>query len=252
MRLERRYGSGVFRHEGPSRSATSNGILAGYLALIAGFVNSGGFVLLRTFTSHVTGSIGRLANDVAATDWAAATLAAIFVVAFFGGAFVASLLIESQRRRVARAYGLALLLEALALVVFAVIASAARFEHARALDAQAAILCFAMGMQNSLVTNLSGAVVRTTHLTGVVTDLGIEASRWYFWFVSRRSAVGSERPATAKSALLVTILITFTAGAFSGALLTAHVGPLAMLVPIVALLMAAGYALVGGSSERDR
>ncbi len=235
----------MFSHEGPSRSARHNGILAGYLALVAGFVNSSGFVLLGTFTSHVTGSVGRLANDVAASQWGAATLAALFVVAFFAGAFAASILIEAQRSRVSRAYGLALLVESASLGLFVVVALTMRKDQPRILDAEAAILCFAMGMQNSLVTNLSGAVVRTTHLTGVVTDLGIESARWHYWLFQRSKSPRSARPSPVKALLLLTILSAFTLGAISGALFTVNRGPSAILVPSAALLLAAVYALVG-------
>ena len=38
-----------------------------------------------------------------------------------------------------------------------------------------------MGLQNSLVTRISNAVVRTTHLTGIFTDLGIELSQLIFY-----------------------------------------------------------------------
>ena len=240
----------MFSHEGPSRSATNNGILAGYLALVAGFVNSSGFVLLGTFTSHVTGSVGRLANDVAARQWGAATLAGVFVVAFFAGSFLASLLIEAQRSRVSRAYGLALLLESFALGAFVIAALTMPKNDARISDAEAAILCLAMGMQNSLVTNLSGAVIRTTHLTGVVTDLGIEAARFHYWLFNRVKRAQTPRPSAVKVLLLSTILSAFTIGAISGALFTANRGPLAILLPSVALLLAAGYALLGQSRTR--
>jgi uncharacterized membrane protein YoaK (UPF0700 family) len=240
----------VFRHEGPSRSARNNGILAGYLALIAGFVNSSGFVLLGTFTSHVTGSVGRFANDLATSQWAAATLAAVFVVAFFSGAFFASIVIQAQRSQVSRAYGLALLLESVALAVFVVVALLMRKDDARILDAEAAILCFAMGMQNSLVTNLSGAVVRTTHLTGVLTDLGIESARWHYWLFTRYKGSLAPRPSPAKAILLLTILSAFTIGAVSGALFTSNRGPSAILLPSAALLLAALYALVGQGRAR--
>lgn len=240
----------MFRHEGPSRSARHNGILAGYLALIAGFVNSSGFVLLGTFTSHVTGSVGRLANDLAASRWAAGALAAVFVVAFYAGAFVASIVIEAQRSRASRAYGLALLLESLALGAFVVVGLTLRKPDARILDAQAAILCFAMGMQNSLVTNLSGAVIRTTHLTGVVTDLGIESARWHYWLFTRYKGASTPRPAPVKAILLLTILCAFTIGAVSGALFTADRGPTAILIPSAALLFAALYALLGQGQTR--
>lgn len=49
----------MFRHEGANRSHHHNQLLAGYLAMIAGFVNSAGFILIGSFTSHVTGNVGR-------------------------------------------------------------------------------------------------------------------------------------------------------------------------------------------------
>ncbi len=242
----------MFSHQGPSRSAKNNAILAGYLALTAGFVNSSGFVLLGTFTSHVTGSMGRLADDVARGQTAAAVLAGVLVISFFVGAFVASLLVESQRSRLSCAYGLALLVEGLALAGFVVIAVAGRFQHARALDAEAAILCFAMGMQNSLVTKLSGAVIRTTHLTGVVTDLGIEAARWYYFLQARYTKAVVPRPAAVKLVLLSTILGSFGVGALAGALSTSKRGPSAILIPTVAILLAAAYAFFGQGPSRAR
>ena len=42
-------------------------------------------------------------------------------------------------------------------------------------------LLFAMGLQNSLVTTISNATIRTTHFTGLFTDLGIELSQLFFY-----------------------------------------------------------------------
>jgi uncharacterized membrane protein YoaK (UPF0700 family) len=242
----------VFTHQGPARSPRANGVLAGFLAFVAGYVNSGGFVLIGSFTSHVTGSVGRLAHDVAIGDRGAAVFAALFVVAFFGGAFLASLMVESNGFAETRhAYGAALLTEAALLGTFIFVAGLSRAQHPRILDAEAAILCVAMGMQNSLVTRLSGAVVRTTHLTGVVTDLGIEAARWWRWYRAQLPlprlpifAVRNppERPAPVKTVLLLTIVVSFVAGAVLGALLTLRQSRWAMLFPSVALTLAAAQA----------
>ena len=140
----------------------------------------GGFVLIGSFTSHVTGNVGRLANDLADGQYGAAVAVRPMFVAFLAGAFVASMAIESNVfGRTANAYGVALLGEAALLVLFTGISHLTPVAHPRAQDAEAALLCGAMGMQNSLVTRLSGAVVRTTHLTGVFTDLGIEGARWF-------------------------------------------------------------------------
>jgi uncharacterized membrane protein YoaK (UPF0700 family) len=243
----------MFQHEGPGRSDRQNRGLAGYLAFVGGFVNSAGFVLIGSFTSHVTGNVGRLANDLAYRQYDAAAAVLPMIVAFFGGAFVASMVIESNFfGRTANAYGVALLGEAALLVLFMTVSHLTIVSHPRVQDAEAAILCAAMGVQNSLVTRLSGAVVRTTHLTGVVTDLGIEAARWFRWW---RGAISGtmriklsfgrnppEKPAALKALLLATIAGAFILGAMAGALTVVRLHHAAMILPSVAVIACAVYA----------
>ena len=105
-----------------------------------------------------------------------------------------------------------------------------------------------MGMQNSLVTWLSGAVVRTTHLTGVVTDLGIETAHWLRlrirrWRPGELLAADEQRPPTrARMTLLLTIATTFIVGALLGATLTALASRWAMVAPACAVWLAAAFA----------
>ena len=168
----------MFRHEGEDRTHRHNQVVAGYLALIAGIVNSAGFILIGSFTSHVTGNVGRFADDLALRA-SAAPFALILVVAFFVGCFVASMALESSVKSRPRTYSVLQFVEAGLLATFALLSYLMDTRNPRFHDVQAILLCVAMGMQNSFVTRLSGAVVRTTHLTGVVTDLGIESARWF-------------------------------------------------------------------------
>jgi len=80
----------VFHHENPHRTDVQNRVLAGWLAAVAGFVNSAGFVFIGSFSSHVTGNVGRFANDLALRDAPAAISAITLLLAFFGGAVVSS------------------------------------------------------------------------------------------------------------------------------------------------------------------
>jgi uncharacterized membrane protein YoaK (UPF0700 family) len=253
----------MFRHEGSARSDRQNRLVAGYLAFIGGFVNSAGFVLVGAFTSHVTGNVGRLANDLASNQASAAGAALSMIGAFLFGAFVASMGIESGAfGRKANAYCAALACEALLLAVFT-IDSALLPPHVGGMDAAilAAILCAAMGMQNSLVTRLSGAVVRTTHLTGVVTDIGIEGARWFRWWRGLLSealhvplAFGRDapvRPSNAKIALLATIGLAFTCGAVLGGALGVRFHYAAMILPTLGVAMSAAYAFVNGRKEES-
>ena len=247
----------MFSHEGPMRDARHNTMIAGSLAAIGGFVNAGGFVLIGSFTSHVTGSVGRFGNDLARGHPSAAVLALLLIGFFFVGAFVSSIILESSTGAVARGYGYALLCEGALLGTFVIIAGMSHTKHKHLLDAQAALLCMAMGMQNSMITRLSGAVIRTTHLTGVVTDLGIEVARWYRWHRRKLTMLPvllpgrspAERPPIGRISLLVTIFFAFVAGGMAGAVLTLNISRWALAVPTAAVLTAARVAFRSAAKE---
>jgi len=242
----------MFRHEGADRSHHHNQLLAGYLAMIAGFVNSAGFILIGSFTSHVTGNVGRFADDLA-LGRTAAVLAAIMVVAYFAGAFIASMAIESNVLRRRAVYAGLLLFEAGLLALFALLSYLMDTRNPFFHDVQALLLCVAMGLQNSFVTRLSGAVVRTTHLTGAVTDLGIESARWFrLWRakLGKRAKLrllagdaGDSEPQAPRTFLLLTILGTFVAGSALGATLAMGTGAFALLVPTIFLVAGGLFAL---------
>jgi uncharacterized membrane protein YoaK (UPF0700 family) len=247
----------MFSHEGTARSDRQNRVLAGYLAFVGGYVNSCGFVLIGNYTSHVTGNVGRVATRAAAQDYGAALAALSLVGAFFAGAFAGSTILESRALgHVSRSYALALALECSTLLVFV----GTTGPSATRLQVGAALLSFAMGLQNALVTRLSGAVVRTTHLTGVVTDLGIETARWFRHRHSLSRAVGvhlvagpneAERPHHAKVLLLTTIASSFFVGALAGVFAAVRTSRYGMLLPSVAVALASAYALVSGRRHED-
>ncbi len=251
----------MFRQHGP-RPDRQNRILAGYLAFVGGFVNSAGFVLVGTFTSHVTGNVGHAAHAFVTGGGTAGLGAVAMIVAFFAGACVASVLVESTTLgHPSRAYAAALALEAALLGAVAASSASLVAMGPRASDAEALLLCAAMGMQNSLVTRLSGAVVRTTHLTGVVTDLGIEAARWFRYARGAAAArwrvtlvVGQnavERPAVPKALLLLTIGGAFSAGAALGAASVVRWGRATMGLASLAVLLFAAYAAAFGRNRDD-
>lgn len=117
-------------------------------------------------------------------------------------------------------------------------------------------------MQNSLVTRLSGAVVRTTHLTGVVTDLGIEAARWFRFWRSRVAArtklrlvaghVPSSAPRSDRGILLFTIFAAFMLGSVLGIIAGLHLGRPALAIPITLLAVGAAVAFFTRIELRDR
>jgi uncharacterized membrane protein YoaK (UPF0700 family) len=86
------------------------------------------------------------------------------------------------------------------------------------------LLCFIMGMHNAVTSIISGAAVRTTHLTGTITDIGIELSRLSYVNIHHRS--GRERIVAnrQKLSLLLLILASFLGGGVAGALGFKHIG----------------------------
>lgn len=232
----------MFEHHGAERTDRQNVVLAGYLATIAGFVDAVGVVALDRFTSHVTGTVVHATTTLAlrpSLPLGSLAMLAMFLV----GAILSSTLLESATfARKSTAYGVALGVEAALLLVVAFGNQDARFW-------QVATLCCAMGLQNALVTQLSGAVVRTTHLTGVVTDIGIEAGRWLrYWRVKRARSI--ERPPVATMRLLGSIVGAFVVGATAGAFaaVTWQLGSL--VVP--ASLLAVGASFAFSSRRRQR
>lgn len=240
----------MFRGEREYRTNGQNAALAGSLALVAGMVNALGFLKLGVYSSHVTGHVGKIATDLAVGHVADLRANIASVLAFFTGAFVASLAIESGRwRHTPYVYSALLLLEACML-------GSVFFEPERSSVTATLALCGAMGLQNGLVTRLSGAVVRTTHLTGVVTDLGIEAARWFQWWTARMSARPHSngtseadvavRPSLPKALLLSTILVTFIVGGLIGGWLFIQLGVTALAIPIFLLILGGALAFRNG------
>ena len=73
------------------------------------------------------------------------------------------------------------------------------------------MLLFAMGLQNSFVTKISNAVVRTTHLTGLFTDLGIDLSLLFF---PKSDTIKAKLKSNIK--LRIYIILFFFAGGLMG------------------------------------
>ena len=93
-----------------------------------------------------------------------------------------------------------------------------------------------------MVTKLSNAVIRTTHMTGIVTDLGIELGKLVYWNHSNPldAPVRADRQ---RLWVLTGLLAAFTLGGVAGAAGFKHVGyvftvPVAVLLAVLALVPA--------------
>ncbi|HSD16317.1 MAG TPA: YoaK family protein [Thermomonas sp.] len=137
------------------------------LACVGGMVNVVGYLgFEHQAVSHLTGTTSLLGAALAQGDWRAVAQLWGVLVAFCLGAVLSGLVIQDSTLQLGRRYGIALALEAMLLV-----AAVPLFE--RGLVWGAWLAAMACGLQNALATTFSGAIVRTTHLSGMFTDLGI-------------------------------------------------------------------------------
>ncbi|NJB81910.1 YoaK family protein [Wenyingzhuangia aestuarii] len=168
----------MFRHQGKNRTLKHNLQIASVLSFVAGIVNVTGFLAFKQLTTNVTGHFALFINDVANFNVWKGTIYFLYIFSFLLGSFVSSYLIEFFRKnKQLNIYVLPTLLEALVLISIGVLSN---FSLLASPNTTVCLLLFAMGMQNSFVTKISNAVVRTTHLTGLFTDLGIDVSHLCF------------------------------------------------------------------------
>lgn len=209
-----------------ARSARANRHLGVALAFVAGAINAGGFLAVHQYTSHLTGAISSAADNLALGAWDLALDAFGAVLSFLLGAACTALAVNYGRRRgLASEYALPLLLEAMLLLAFGVLGG----------PATVMLLCFMMGLQNALITKISQAEIRTTHMTGIVTDIGIELGRMLYW--NRDPARPKVVANRARLRLLLSLLLGFFTGGLAGALGFKHAGYLATL-PLACMLCA--------------
>lgn len=168
----------MFRHQGKSRTLKHNLQIASVLSLVAGIVNVSGFLAIKQLTTNVTGHFALFIKDLTNFESWKAFLYLAYIFSFLLGSFTSSLLIETFREKKSlNVFVIPTIIECIVLISVAIISD---FYLPQATDLIACMLLFAMGLQNSYVTKISDAVVRTTHLTGLFTDLGIEVSQLFF------------------------------------------------------------------------
>ncbi|WP_321783849.1 YoaK family protein [Burkholderia pyrrocinia] len=224
---------------GKHRSAAANRQLGFSLAFIAGATNAGGFLAVRQYTSHMSGIVSAIADQTALGDVRLVLAGIGSLASFLVGAGCSAVLVNWGRRRSLQSqYVLPLLAEAALLLLFGLLGSHLALWEAFFMPVTVILLCFIMGLQNAMITKLSGAEIRTTHMTGIVTDLGIELGKLFYW---NRSKVDADAHAVianrAKLRIHGTMLMSFFVGGLAGAIGFKHVGYVST-VPLAAALVA--------------
>lgn len=169
----------MFRHKGKARRPVHNLKLASLLSSVAGIVNVTGFFSVRVLTTNVTGHFAYFADDVIKQDFENAAVFLLYILAYLSGAFACNTLVEATQKQHPRYTDAVPVFTEIVLLTGIALLPPDTIQHFA--QPVAGILLFTMGLQNAMVTRISNAVVRTTHLTGLFTDLGIELSQLFFY-----------------------------------------------------------------------
>jgi uncharacterized membrane protein YoaK (UPF0700 family) len=158
--------------QGDARGEAVDQRLAGVLAGIAGAINTAAFAAVGFFSANMTGNVSLLSDHIATTNFQASAFFLAVIASFIGGSAASTLLINFGNRQKCRAiYAYNILIEGLLLGILG-----AADPYLPLADRGSVLilgLAFLMGLQNAVVTQISGARVRTTHVSGLATDIGI-------------------------------------------------------------------------------
>lgn len=217
------------------------------LTFVAGAINAGGFMVVGHYTSHMSGIVSAMADHAALGHGGLLLAGLVALLSFMAGAAHSAWLINFGRRLGWRGrYALPLLVEAGLLLAFGVMGALLPTELVAI--PVVPLLCFLMGVQNACITKISGARIRTTHVTGIVTDLGIEIGKLTYWNADPRSGEPRVVADRAKMRLLAGLLASFAIGGLAGALAFARIG-LAACLPLAVVLLALASAVIRADDD---
>ncbi|MDP3652634.1 MAG: YoaK family protein [Rhodoferax sp.] len=210
------------------RTAQNNLRLGATLCFVAGATNAGGFLAVGQYTSHMTGVLSGVADNLVLGQVSLALVGLASLFAFIGGAMTTTWMVNwALRRKLQSAYGRPLLVEAALLLLFGLFGTGINFFAHLFVPLTVLVLCFIMGLQNAVITKISHAEIRTTHVTGLVTDLGIELGKlFYFNRLTRDTLVVANRQ---KLRIHATLIGSFFIGGLLGAVGFKSVGYIATL-----------------------
>jgi uncharacterized membrane protein YoaK (UPF0700 family) len=228
--------------EGQARDHRVDRRLACSLALVAGGLNAAGFYAAGLYSSNMTGNVSALADHIATGDLTVAGLYLALVATFIAGALVSTLLANAGRRRqLTGVYLFSILLEAALLLLLGTLDVFLPDPLRPAVMVFG--LSFLMGLQNAVVTRISNARVRTTHVTGMVTDIGIELAN----LLSRRAGEAFDRE---RLTLHLQTVAAFLAGGVIGVLAYRRLGPVLLFAAALLLLAMAAPGMLTWRARR--
>ena len=222
---------------GRQRSTRADRHLGVALAFVAGAINAGGFLAVAQYTSHMTGIVSAMADQIALGAYGLVLTGVGALLSFLTGAACSAVLVNHARRRQMQSeYALPLIVEALLLLCFGVLGARLSRIEGLFVPVTVILLCFIMGLQNAVITKLSRAEIRTTHITGIVTDIGIELGKLVYWNAPGLAGQAPVRADRRRLRVLGLLALSFFIGGVAGALGFKHLGYLST-VPLALILI---------------
>lgn len=230
--------------------------LAISLSWIGGYVNAIAWMTCGAMVSHMSGNathFGQALIDLLTwKTWYGVGFFGMLLGCFLLGAMLSGMMIETARRQGARSkFILPMAVEAVLLGIFTIgvdLALSRENSHMSMFELcmLSSIATLAMGLQNATITKISGSVVRTTHVTGVITDLGIESVQYLLWLkdtlaskghgrVRRALQITRRQPAAQRLFLLASIWGSFLFGATVGCIVYLKTPVVAFAPPVLFL-----------------
>ena len=235
------YARSLTRHD---RTPGANRHLGVALAFVAGAINAGGFLAVREYTSHMTGIVSSAADHLVRGQIDMVLAAVGALLSFVLGAACTAILVNVVRRHgLQSGYALPLVLEAVLLLIFGILGARLADIDALFIPLTVMLLCFMMGLQNAVITKVSHAEIRTTHMTGIVTDIGIELGKLAYWNSDSGVRLPKVTANLGRLALMLALLGAFCIGGVVGAVGFKHLGYLST-IPLAVFLCVLGIVPV--------
>jgi len=190
-----------------NRTLADNIKLGALTSFVAGMVNVASIMIFFAFTSNVTGHYAVLAEEISKGNWYQAGIVFGWIFLFFTGSFLANfMVINLGKKKTSLAHTLPLLLEIACLLIVGIYGQFWYKETLTETEILLAFMLFAMGLQNGLTASISNSAIKSTHLTGLTTDLAILFSLF------TKEEYRTDQALRDKAKLLMVILFSYLTG----------------------------------------
>jgi len=202
----------MLRKYSNSRTLGDNIRLGTLTAFSAGMVNVASLMIFFAFTSNVTGHYAILAEEIVKGNFYQIAVVFSWIFLFFFGGFVSNLIvIHFNKKNAYVAHASPIVMEIMCLMAVGIYGHLFYKETLAETETLLALMLFAMGLQNGLTASISNFAVKTTHLTGTTTDLGVLFSMF------TKKEFRKNKELTGRAKLLISIMLAYVVGAvFSG------------------------------------